>query len=272
VLHHIEATASKDLQVFLVGIPQFAKLGLFPRSITAVADRHSRRLNAITQRLCAERDSVTYLPFQPAPSNEPDRYRSASTYARWARMIAGSIALRLVLTAPDRADRMFDVHDEDERQRALERVCTGDTLSDTRLDDIAVLAQKLFGTSAAAVTLLDGDRQRFRARVGITIRETDRATAFCDVTIRSRGHFVVYDASKDARFRFGELVQGGSQMRFYAGYPIEDPDGVRVGALCIMDAQPRDFSPNSAALLRTLALMVQDALWGRSRADQGAVG
>jgi GAF domain-containing protein len=50
-------------------------------------------------------------------------------------------------------------------------------------------------------------------------------------------------------------------VRFYAGYPLEAPDGRRVGALCIVDTSPRSFSKREAALLRGLTLRVQHELW-----------
>jgi GAF domain-containing protein len=54
---------------------------------------------------------------------------------------------------------------------------------------------------------------------------------------------------------------GTQQVRFYAGYPIEAPNGQRVGALCIVDTKPRRFSRKEAELLRELALRVQTLLW-----------
>jgi len=54
-------------------------------------------------------------------------------------------------------------------------------------------------------------------------------------------------------------------VRFYAGYPLEAPEGVRVGALCVVDTKPRRFSPAEASLLRDLALRVQAVLWTEAR-------
>lgn len=53
----------------------------------------------------------------------------------------------------------------------------------------------------------------------------------------------------------------GEEFRFYAGYPIESPDGQRIGALCIVDTKPRHFGPQDATLLRELTLRVQALLW-----------
>ncbi|HAM25505.1 MAG TPA: hypothetical protein DCP11_02070 [Microbacteriaceae bacterium] len=51
----------------------------------------------------------------------------------------------------------------------------------------------------------------------------------------------------------------------YARYIIGD-----LGALCIVDTEPRRFSRSDSALLRTLALQVQDELWARAASGRGA--
>ena len=69
------------------------------------------------------------------------------------------------------------------------------------------------------------------------------------------------DVTADDRFRDLPWASGASPLRFYAGYPVEAPDGHRVGALCIVDTRLRDFSDAEATLLRELALQAQTLLW-----------
>jgi len=152
-------------------------------------------------------------------------------------------------------------HDEERRQLSLERLGILDTEPEERFTRIAAIAQRLFGTAAAALTFVDGDRQWFKARLGFTFTESPRSLAFCDYTIRQNSAFVVPDASTDPRFANNPIVTGATHVRFYAGYPIESPNGERVGALCVFDTAPRDFSADDRVLLRNLARMVQDELW-----------
>jgi GAF domain-containing protein len=76
--------------------------------------------------------------------------------------------------------------------------------------------------------------------------------------------FVVEDASRDETFSGHPWVVGQDHVRFYAGYPLEAPEGARVGALCVVDTKPRQFSRTEAALLRELALRVQGLIWTQS--------
>jgi len=88
-----------------------------------------------------------------------------------------------------------------------------------------------------------------------------RSESFCDTTIRRTGHLVIEDASLDSRYSDYTVVTGPPHVRFYAGYPLEAPDGQRVGALCVMDTKPRRFSEQDATALRNLAVSVQRHLY-----------
>ncbi len=129
------------------------------------------------------------------------------------------------------------------------------------MDAIVETARDLFGATGASVTIIDHDLQRTRAAVGMPRHPIPRTEAICDLTIRGTGVFVVEDITTDARLA-DSMWADGTLARFYAGYPVESPDGQRIGALCIVDSTPRTFSDTDAALLRQLALRVQSALWG----------
>lgn len=50
---------------------------------------------------------------------------------------------------------------------------------------------------------------------------------------------VIKDLMEDPRFSDRHYVVGGPQMRWYAGAPIRSPDGIKLGAVCVFDLQPR---------------------------------
>ncbi|WP_286346246.1 GAF domain-containing protein [Frondihabitans sucicola] len=74
------------------------------------------------------------------------------------------------------------------------------------------------------------------------------------MTIQSGMPFVVPDVWHDDRFVTHPAV------RFYAGHPVETPDGIRIGALCVTDPHPRGADSVDLVLLRELALSVQREL------------
>lgn len=263
LLSHLEHNGPVGLRVFVLTVPPLPRLRMMRFLPTWLANRHARRLNDELESICRGRPTTTLVQFRPTTTHEPGRHRSPDTYRAWARELVDPIA-KVLIGAPGAS--YSEGVDEEARQRSLDRLGILDTAPEERFDRIAGLAQQLFGTASAAVTFIDGDRQWVKAQRGETLDEVPRAIAFCDFTIRQGGAMVVPDATLDPRFRHNPLVNEAMQLRFYAGYPLEAPDGERVGALCLLDSKPHDFSAEDSALLRTLALMVQDQLW----ADQGA--
>ena len=152
------------------------------------------------------------------------------------------------------------MNNEASRQAALDSLNIIDTAPEERFDRITRLAKQLFGVETAAVTLIDHDRQWFKSKIGLERDETPRSDAFCDVTIRESKNFTVPDASQDSRFLNNPLVTGDPNIRFYAGYPLETPNGERVGALCIFDPHPRVLTEAEELQLRDLALWVQNEM------------
>jgi hypothetical protein len=150
--------------------------------------------------------------------------------------------------------------DEAARQQALDELAILDTPPEERFDRVTRLATRLFGVPMAMVTLIDRDRQWVKSNAGTDLVETARGDAFCNVAIQQPGAFVVEDARQDDRFRGNPYVLGDPHIRFYAGQPLVVTGGHRVGALCILDDEPRVLSDAEERLLADLALWVQAEL------------
>jgi len=149
--------------------------------------------------------------------------------------------------------------DEEARQSALQRLEILDTAPERAYDDIVELASAICGTPIAAMTLLDGQRQWFKAKVGLPFDETPREEAFCAHAIMQPDLFVVQDAEHDERFA-DMLAVKFSGVRFYAGSPIKSPDGFPLGTLCVLDVQSRDLTPVQSSALEALRRMVESHL------------
>lgn len=155
------------------------------------------------------------------------------------------------------------------RLAALHGMALLDTPPEPAFDSVAKLAQSLFGASICLVSLIDEQRQWFKARIGVDLAETPRDISFCGHAIMGEGVFVVPDAAADPRFAGNPLVTGGPSIRFYAGAPIRLPEGHAIGAVCIADGSPRpSFEAADADRLQDLAQICAQVIISRAEAAQ----
>jgi phosphoserine phosphatase RsbU/P len=122
------------------------------------------------------------------------------------------------------------------------------------------LLSNMFQVPMAFVSLVDSDRQWFKAACGLEVKETPRAISFCGHAILADSTLVVSDATEDPRFCDNPLVTGKPHMRFYAGQPLSGPGGQKIGTLCIADTKPRTLKPEQLEALREMAQVVEREL------------
>jgi GAF domain-containing protein len=142
---------------------------------------------------------------------------------------------------------------EAERQAALDQTGLMRPGHVPDLDDIVELAAMICGVPIALVSLVDRDRQFFKARVGLEAEETPRDISFCGHAILGTEPFVVTDAAQDDRFADNPLVTGPPHIRFYAGVPLLVDDRHAVGTLCVIDSKPRVLDERMRDALTRLA-------------------
>jgi len=142
---------------------------------------------------------------------------------------------------------------EEARLRDLQSYEILDTPDEEAFDEIARIASIIFDMPIALVSLVDEERQYFKARVGTEARETHRNLAFCAHAILDSDVMVVEDACEDKRFADNALVTGDPKIRFYAGAPLKTDEGNNLGTLCVIDTKPRTMTPQQEKILQALA-------------------
>lgn len=156
-------------------------------------------------------------------------------------------------------------HDETERLALLNELDLLDTPAEPVFDRVVRLASRMLNVPMAAFSLIDADRQFFKARVGLDASETPRADAFCAHAILQDEPLVVPDAQRDPRFQDNPLVTGAPGIRFYAGVPVRSSGGVALGTLCAIDTVPRQLDAEQRAVLVDLATIIMREVQYRER-------
>lgn len=158
------------------------------------------------------------------------------------------------------------------RAGALNELAVLDTPEEQAFNDIVFIASRACDTPIALISLLDHDRQWFKARVGLEEHETEIGQSVCQIDTDEAELLVIPDLTRDARTSKNLLVTGEQAFRFYAGAPLILRSGVVVGRLCVIDtaSRPEGLTPEQATLLRALGRQVSDQLELRRAAQMSA--
>lgn len=128
--------------------------------------------------------------------------------------------------------------------------------SDVDYQRFTELALRLFDVPIALISLVDENRQWFKAKSGLGASETSRDISFCGHAILQDGVFEVPDALKNPSFADNPLVTGEPNIRAYAGVPLAIEQGINIGTLCVIDNKPRAWTDNEKSSLKDLAALV----------------
>ena len=157
--------------------------------------------------------------------------------------------------------------DEEHRLRTLTRTEILDSLPEQAYDDLVALASQICDTPIALISLVDRDRQWFKAKSGLQTSETHRDLSFCAHAILAPDEvFSIHDAQRDPRFADNALVTGAPHIRFYAGAPIVTDDGEALGTVCVIDHRPRTLDAAQKRGLQVLARQASSLLRARQQA------
>lgn len=251
----IREHAPHSLPVLIAGVAPFLQDMNAPRFAVRWMERRIARQNEATRLACIESGVAEYVEFQPERAGVRLGRDASVVYESWATALVPAVDAALAGGLPKRE---LD-SDEGARQRAFEAL--GVDEGDAAVDRIVEMAREMLGVDSASLNLVDGERMLAVATNGIDLHELPREQTICNVTIRRPGMHVVEDVESDPDFRDAPWRREFSDVRFYAGYPLEAPGGERIGALCVLDHTPRHFSASEEATLRDLALAAQAALW-----------
>jgi hypothetical protein len=131
-----------------------------------------------------------------------------------------------------------------------------DTDAEIEFDDIVKLASAICGAPISVISLLDKERQWFKAEVGLGISETAMEMSMCAHAIFEGSYMEIPDTAVDPRTLDNPLVTQEHALRFYAGAVLTTSDNIPLGTLCVLDYQPKELTSLQRDTLRVLAKQV----------------
>lgn len=154
------------------------------------------------------------------------------------------------------------------RQQVLDNQELLDTPADPYLDVLVKVVGEMFEVKTVLISLLDHDRQWFKARLGLTVPEAPRSLSFCGHAILQDDVFIVEDTHKDQRFVDNPAVTGPPFLRFYAGQPLFAQDGHAIGTLCLLHPQAKQLNSKQKQRLKDMATLAEGYLKLRHVSEQ----
>jgi PAS domain S-box-containing protein len=151
----------------------------------------------------------------------------------------------------------------DDTRRAAERLTADATRTATArrlqtlasrpdLDGLATVAARLVGASSGRILLLADAPLVVGAHGPQPEGAADLALTVCSQTAAEGRPLVIPDTHVDLRVRELPAVRDG-QVGSYLGAPLATRDGLVVGALCVFEAEARDWVAGEAELLQHVA-------------------
>jgi hypothetical protein len=269
VLAQWRESAGSAGRLVITDVPRISSIPGLHGAVARWADRRANEFTEIVRERVGSEEGVwlVRLPRLRSGVEEAQRRRTPGDYALWGTTIAAAIMDEL-----DRAAGGAPVASRFDPSELRRNDLLVLSLSEhrTRLEWIAAVAAAAFRAPTALITVLGPDRQWHAARIRFSPESIPLDQSFCLYTVEHDEPLVVEDASLDPRFADNPLVTGADHVRFYAGAAIEASDGRRIGALCVIDSEPRhDVTAAERALLASLARRVQNVIWSAEDSLQG---
>ncbi|TBW29062.1 ATP-binding protein [Gramella sp. KN1008] len=148
---------------------------------------------------------------------------------------------------------------EEKRFESVQKLDIIDSFAEETYDSITRLASEICGTPMALISIVGSDKNWFKSKLGTDIPETDREISFCGHAILEPTElFEIQNAREDIRFKDNPFVIPEEDgIRFYAGVPILDEQGLPMGTLCVLDSKENCLSESQKSSLKALAKQVE---------------
>lgn len=115
-----------------------------------------------------------------------------------------------------------------------------DTPIEDSLNRLVGLSQRMFDVPIVAISMFDEKRQKFNLMNSHEILGVNQDFSLFNQYIND-DVFIVEDTHNDERFTENPLIIDDTEMRFYVSCPIYGKKRKKIGAIILLDSEPRSF-------------------------------
>lgn len=124
---------------------------------------------------------------------------------------------------------------------------------------IAAIASRMFEVPIALVNFVDKDYVITKAQSGLDdAPNVSRGISLCSLAILRSEVTVFENAREEPCLMANPMVAGEFGLQFYAAAPLITKDGYKIGAVCVVDKEPREFPASDQKMLESLAAIVMN--------------
>lgn len=260
VLDHITAGREVSPAIVVVGAEEVPPVPL-PPFIANLGIARARELNAASRKLIATRSRVAYVDSALVTVQPSMRRLLDADFIEVYRRCGAAIAPVLTELLDDSPARLRHPVNEEARWKAVAYLHAHTEHDDQRIANLLTTLANLLMVRSADLFFVDRDNVRTLAATTERVPSQPRGKTLSSEALEYRGGLVIPDLTADPRMRDRPDVVGPPFLRFYAGHPVESPDGHRVAVLAVVDTEPRELSSAELAVLREYAIRVGDVLF-----------
>lgn len=122
-----------------------------------------------------------------------------------------------------------------------------------KLNNLTRLAAFVAGTPISLINLLDTTTQWTVSSFGLDIHQLPRERTVCQYVVLENDAVEIEEMNQDKRFKDQDYVTRDPFIQYYYGIPLTTPDGFKIGAMCVMDNESQELSPEKKDFLKIIA-------------------
>ncbi|NGP89114.1 GAF domain-containing sensor histidine kinase [Fodinibius halophilus] len=122
------------------------------------------------------------------------------------------------------------------------------------------LAKYIADSPVCLINIMGGYNQWTIAGDGLDEKVIPKEESICQDTIKVNEPYEIKDLEKNERYRDRFYVAGKPWLRYYCGAQLTTSDGTNIGAICVLDTEPKVLTEEQKTQMEHLAELIVESI------------